>query len=149
MAKRYNTRAIKKNYAYDFEEAAGLLGVHVQTLRSWTLRGLPVLNQSRPYLLLGAHLQEFLDQRQINGKSPLKPNEMRCLKCSTSIIPAGNLADFQSGAGQTGRLIGICPTCDSLCNRFASEAGLPDIAPDLSIKFVTRQASLNEPKAPA
>lgn len=145
MAKRYNARAIRKHHSYTVEEAAEALGAHPQTVRAWISMGLPVLASSRPHLILGAHLREFLDKRQTARRRPLGPDELYCLRCRAAKSPAGGMADFVADGAGPGRLTGICPDCDRICHRFAHAERLAVIAPNLAIMRRAGAPDLNEP----
>lgn len=149
MAKRYNTRTIKKHHCYSIEEAGEAVGVHPQTVRAWIEKGLPCLKQGMPYLILGEHLQAFLSAQVGERKKRLAPNELYCLRCKSSKSPAGGMADFiPEGVGR-GRLTGICPDCESLCHRFAREDRLHVVAPDLAVIRPAAEMDLEEPEKAA
>jgi len=149
VAKRYNTRAIKKHHCYSIEEAAEAVGVHTQTVRTWIEKGLPCLKRGVPYLILGEHLQAFLSAQTIARKRPLGPNEIYCLRCKAPKTPAGKMADFMPEVGGKGRLTGICPDCEGLCHRFVRKDRLPVIAPDLAIVRPAGETDLEEPEKAA
>ena len=148
MAKRYNTHAVKKHQIYTIEEAAEVVGAHVQTVRSWIKAGLCALSDKKPALIIGDHLQEFLSKKKEGARS-LAPNEFYCTRCQEPKTPAGNMADYMATNGITGRLAGICPTCESICNRFVNRQRLGDVAPDLEINFKEGAPSLEEPEKAA
>lgn len=142
MAKRLSARGIKKNQSYTLEEAAMILGVHIQTVRGWEKRGLFVMRGQKPHLVHGEDIQAFLAKRDITAKTPLKPNEVYCLGCRQGVRPDGDLADYVvSGAG-SGRLSGICPNCEAMAHRFVSTRSLPQIAPDLILAIQGAEESL-------
>jgi len=149
VAKRYNLRAVKKNHPYTVEEAADALGVHEQTVRAWFPKGLRVLKSKTPYLILGDDLQSFLGKMKAQRKRPLGLNQLYCLKCRSPKTPYGNLADFIAQASGRGRLQGLCPACDSLCQRFVGRDEIAVIAPDLDIAIPACMNSLNEQAKPA
>ena len=145
MARRYNTRRIKKHHNYSFEEAAEALGVHVQTVRVWAAQGLRCMTDGRPFLILGADLIAFHEQRSGGAKKRLGPNELYCLKCRAPRTPAGRAADFFPYGPDRGRLSGICPDCESMCHRFVRRDRLGLVAPDLSIETPAVFERLKEP----
>ena len=149
MAKRFNARALKKHHSYTIAEAAELLGAHPQTVRAWIRNGLPVLADKTPHLILGDHIQVFLRSDAERRRAPLRPDELYCLSCRSAKTPAGMMADFVEMAPGQGRLTGICPDCEGMCNRFVSSARLPEIAPNLAVEFRSAEASLEEPEEAA
>lgn len=149
MAKRYNARAVKKHHTYTVEEAAEALDAHIQTVRSWGDLGLRIMKSKTPHLILGDDLHRFLASQERGRKRPLGPNELYCLKCRGPKIPEGRLADFILTDSGKGRLSGICPDCGRMCHRFAQEARLADIAPDLEVHIPSHVESLEEQAPPA
>ncbi|MEM9840194.1 MAG: helix-turn-helix domain-containing protein [Pseudomonadota bacterium] len=133
MAKRLSARGIKKNQTYTLEEAAIILGVHVQTVRTWGKVGLPLMRGQKPHLVHGEDLKTFLTRRSGKAKKLLGPNELYCLGCRRAVRPAGDLADHVASGAGSGRLSGICPHCEGMAQRFVSPSSLREIAPDLLI----------------
>lgn len=142
MAKRLAARGIKKHQSYTLEEAALILGVHVQTVRSWERRGLPIMRGQKPHLVHGADLKSFLDKHVRRAKRSLEPNEVYCLRCRDAVRPAGDLADYIPNGTGNGRLSGICPRCESMAHRFVSTPSIRKVAPDLLIGFEGAEESL-------
>lgn len=142
MAKRFSARGIKKNQTYTLEEAALILCVHVQTVRGWGKKGLPVMRGQKPHLVHGEDLKTFLKKQSGQAKQPLGPNEVYCLGCRQAVTPAGGLADYVLQSSGNGRLSGICPQCEEMAHRFVSAPSLHAIAPDLLIAVEGREESL-------
>ena len=75
--KRVNARRVKIHRSYAVDEAARLLGVHKNTVRSWIKRGLPTVDNRRPILILGGAsriscaLGEDVDGNPVNLASVL------------------------------------------------------------------------------
>lgn len=146
MAKRFNARGLKKHHSYTIAEAAEALGAHPQTVRAWIRNGLPVLADKTPHLILGDHIQTYLRGDATRRRTPLGPDELYCLSCRSAKIPAGMMADFVEMALGQGRLAGICPDCEGMCNRFALKSRLSEIAPGLAVEFRSAESSLREPE---
>ena len=51
MDKRPSHRALRAARSYTLEEAAKALGVSQGTIRNWVKKGLPIMNDQRPYLI--------------------------------------------------------------------------------------------------
>jgi len=126
MSKRIQVRGIKSAQPYSLQEAADALGVSLPTIRSWIKAGLPALTSHRPFLIIGAALSEFLTIRKRNKKSPLAQDQLYCLSCKEPKKPLGLLVDFIPQTQSTGRLVGLCPDCDTICNRMISAKKLPE-----------------------
>ena len=119
MSKNYNPNRVKINRSYTVEEAASLLGVHKNSVRSWiNNHGLMTIDDKKPFLILGKVLREFLQLRRSKNKSKCLPHEIYCLKCKKPRTPAGNMAENIPETDTRGRLISICPVCESLVNRY-------------------------------
>ncbi len=136
MTRRINPRKVKIHQNYTVEEVAQLVGRSIPTVRSWIKKGLRVMRGQIPHLILGADLREYLDKSQKSNKKPLTPNQLYCLKCRKPQAPYGALVDYVPISDVRGRLEGLCPTCEGICNRFASPRQLPRFAEifDLTIR---------------
>lgn len=145
MAKRYNARSLKTHHNYTVEQVSEILGAHPQTIRSWSNKGLPCLRAKIPHLFIGAHVQTFLAAQSASKKQPLAPDHLYCLSCRAGKIPHESEADFIPDGGGRGRLIGLCPDCENLCNRFVSKAQIRIVAPSLTVTHQPRGPSLKEP----
>ena len=133
MRKRINPNLAKIHRSYYVGDVADLLDVHKNTVRAWVAEGLPVNDDIRPMLILGGELRGFLQKRNLKNKQPCKKNEMYCMKCRRPRIPAGNMVEFKPTMGNKGCLIGICPTCETMMNRFSNLTILSAIADVLEV----------------
>jgi hypothetical protein len=130
-----NPRLVKTHRNYTVEDISHLFGIHKNTVREWFKRGLPVIDDKRPMLILGRDLFDFLQARRIKNKRPCKPNQMYCLRCRTPKVPAGNIADYQPITESLGNLFGICPDCEADMNRCTSMVKLKEIREQIDITF--------------
>ena len=118
MAKRLPWRKVKTHRSYTFDEAARVLGVHKNTVRNWVRHdGLSALVETRPYLILGGDLRDFLGTRQKSAKQKLGPTEMFCLSCRKPRTGPPGLVEDVSGPVGPARVRGICPACTTVMNR--------------------------------
>jgi len=125
MGKRNpNPRLVKIHRNYSVEEIGSVLDVHKNTVREWIKRGLPIIDDKRPMLILGRELFDFLQAKRLKNKRPCKPNQMYCLRCRSPKIPAGNMVDYQPVTDTLGNLFGLCPDCEAGMNRRTSLAKL-------------------------
>lgn len=121
MSKKLNPNHAKINRNYSVEEVAGLYGVHKNTVHSWIKKhGLVTNDDKRPILILGSHLKLFLQEKRTKNKRKCLPHEIYCLRCRKPQVPAGKMADYIAMTDTTGRLISICPECESLINKYSS-----------------------------
>ncbi len=135
MARRHNVRRVKILRSYSLSEAAKLLGVHKLTISRWIDRGLPLIEQKRPFLIHGSDLRAFLTAQQPR-KQPCRAGEIYCVRCRAPKRPAGDMADYIPRTATTGLLTGICPNCESIIHRVANVATLASACGNLN---VTRQ----------
>jgi excisionase family DNA binding protein len=136
MAKRHpNYRRVKVHRNYTVEEAAGLLGIHKNTVRLWVKTGLPVIADRRPILILGRDLAPFLQARRIRNKQRCQPGEIYCVRCRVPQLQAGDMAEYQPITEKCGNLAAICPACESMMNRRVSMAKLEQVRGKLDITF--------------
>jgi len=124
MAKRVSARGIKKDRLYTYEMAAELLGVSVQTVRSWRSLGLVVLIAKKPHYILGEALIEFLCKRQEKRSVKMRADQFYCFICRSPQCPYGMMVDYVPINDFRGRLEALCEVCEGRCQRFASEASL-------------------------
>lgn len=144
MAKRLNPNLAKIHRNYTIEEIATLLSVHKNTVRSWVKGGLPTNDDKKPMLILGSELRLFLQSKRGINKRKCKPFELYCLRCRTPQVPAGNMVDYEPSNELLGCLIGICPVCNSIINKFSSIAKLELIKDKLEITLPRSLKHINE-----
>jgi len=135
MAKRLNPNLAKIHRGYLVEEIANLFSVHKNTVRSWVKNGLPTNDDKRPMLILGSELRLFLQSKRKINKRKCKPFELYCLRCRRPQIPLGNMVDYEPSSDHLGCLIGICPTCNSIINKYSSITQLELIKDELEVTF--------------
>ena len=124
----FNPRLIKARRSYSLPEVAEVYGIHPRTVQHWRKEGLLVLDEaSRPFLVMGAALQDFLRERQRNRKHPLKPGEFFCstCRCARRSAPGAlltEITDKRLGKQHRQALIrGICEVCGRRLLRFSSD----------------------------
>lgn len=128
-AKRtFNPKLIRARRSHSFAEIAELYGIHPRTVQRWRKEGLPVLDEaSRPFLVMGAALQDFLRERQRKRKHPLKPGEFFCstCRCARRSAPEALLTEITAkrlGKRYRQALIrGVCEVCGRRLLRFSSD----------------------------
>ena len=117
---RCNPNLAKINRSYTYEEAAKIFGVHKNTIAAWEKQGLVVLREKKPYLVLGAHLREFLSARKEKSRRTCKLHEAYCVRCRAPREPSDRYVEYLPISESKGRLVGLCPTCATLINKFVS-----------------------------
>ena len=150
--RRADWRRIKGKYSYTVEEAARVLNLHRNTVRTWVRRGgLPAMTGSRPHLILGVALVEFLKARRLTGKRKCGLGELYCLKCRAPRKPVAELIEQRPMASGRSRIVGICSTCETLMHRFVANRNLEASLRELGVQpgpahgslVDTRSLSLN------
>lgn len=147
MAKRLNPNLAKIHRNYTVEEIANLYSVHKNTVRSWVKAGLPTNDDKRPMLILGADLKNYLQSKRESNKRKCKPFEIYCVRCRTPQIPIGNMVDYEPSNERLGCLIGICPVCNGMINKYASTAKLKLIEDKLEITFTKSLKHINKSRS--
>ena len=130
-----NLAKIHRNYSV--EDIASLFGLHKNTVRAWIKNGLPVIDKARPMLILGSDLRAYLKDKRQSKKSKCKPTELYCVSCKAPKKPALDMVEFKAAEGSTGCLIGLCPECDSVMNKFCSQENLKAIQSELEVTITT------------
>jgi len=126
MRKKYNLRKIVSKRCYTTEEIAGLLNVHVQTVRTWRKDGMqPIEGSTSPYLFLGSVVKAFLAKELSRQKVKLSDGEFYCLRCNKAVKPTTTrIIDRKVTIGKGKQSIffaGNCPNCDLELRRFATK----------------------------
>ena len=137
MPKRPNPMAVNKALTYTIEESANALGVTTTTIRNYVRRGLPIMTSQRPFLISGEALRVFLLNVRQSHKKPLQADELFCPTCRAGRRPFGMMVDLIMISGKSGRLAGLCETCDGPSQRIISTRQVKDFA---AIFDITEQA---------
>jgi len=69
MSGRCNPNKAKIHRSYTVEEIACLFSIHKNTVREWIKKGLPVCDNQKPMLILGAELREFIQAKNKKNKT--------------------------------------------------------------------------------
>lgn len=142
MAKRVSTRRIKGNRAYTYEEAAEALCVTPQTIRAWRKKGLDVMVEQTPHLILGHVLKAFVATQVAKARTQLRIDQVYCLGFKAARHPYGMMADYVAKDDATGHLKTLCDHCGSPCVRFIKASDLSDFAEN----WISPPAPLRTPK---
>lgn len=139
-----NYRLVKRHRNYTVEEVARLFGTHRNTVRNWIALGLPTIDNSRPTLILGRNLAEFLQRRRQNHKRKCQPGEIYCVRCRVPQKPADDMVDYQPFSATLGNLVGICPQCESLIFRGVNPAKIERVRGNLNVTIPQAEEHINE-----
>ena len=116
----YNPNLIKLHRSYTFDELAAVFGIHKNTVATWVKKGLPCLNERRPFLILGAEARLYLRQQRTVRKKSCKPDELYCVRCKAPSKAAERFVEYLPLTPTKGRLTGFCERCEGVINKFAS-----------------------------
>jgi hypothetical protein len=148
-APRFNPRLIKLHRSYSIDEAARALGAHSNSVRGWIKRGLPVVDRSRPVLILGHELRAFLEGRRKAAKRPCPPGTLYCFKCRAPRAPALGMVDCQPINRACGNLKALCNTCGTIMHRQTRIDAIAAIMPGIAVQLREAGASIAERTEPS
>ena len=141
---RINPRRAKLHRSYDVGELADRLDVHKNTVRQWIKRGLPVMDGTRPVLILGSHFQAWWSQRRKAAKRPCLPGQMYCFKCREPKAPACDMVDYAATNAATGNLKALCETCGTMMHRRTRLVDIATKMPGLDVQITQAPSSIVE-----
>ena len=144
MSGQLNPNRVKIHRNYTVEEVATLFDIHKNTVRNWIRKGLPVLDDQKPFLILGVELKEFLKISRKKNKQKCKPDEMYCMSCKSPQRPAENMVDYVPVSDHSGRLVGLCSTCESIINKICSFESIQRNTCHFDITFPLAQKHINK-----
>ena len=137
-----NPCRLKQHRSYSAAELAGLLGVHKNTIRQWTLDGLCPLGNGRPALFHGGDTKAFLFNRNAGRKRPCPPGTLYCFRCREPRNPAGAMADYVAINPVSGNLQALCQTCETIMHRRVRLAALNATMPNVDVRIMKAPARL-------
>ena len=148
MAERPNPNLAKIHRNYTVEEVADLFSIHKNTVRSWVKEGLATNDDKRPMLILGSNLKQYLQSKRKSKKLKCLPFEIYCLRCRLPQVPAENMVEYEPINGSMGHLIGLCPSCTGIINKYFTIAKLEQIKDKLDITLPKALKHINESSKP-
>lgn len=147
--RRINPRLIKLHRSYSVEEAARVLGTHKNSIRNWIKNGLPIVDRSRPVLMLGHELRAYLERKRKAAKRPCPPGMLYCLKCRQPRAPAMGMIEATRQNAATGNLSAICETCGSMMHRRTRLDAIATVMPNLDVQIREAGARIGECASPS
>lgn len=132
MARRFNTKLIRKRRAYTTKEIAALFSMNTRSVQQWISKsGLsPIEGSLNPYLIDGETLYDFLTQKKQKRKCLLQTDEFYCLKCKCSrngIASEATITKTETRIGNKGKFKEIreskCEVCGIKLFRFYTYQG--------------------------
>lgn len=135
MARRFKTRGIKRNKAYEVHELAAAACVSPATVRNWLKDGMGKVDETRPAVIMGFQALDYLDRRKAKGKRPMQVGEFYCMRCKVPRAALGAMADYVPTSPNGGRLKALCEVCECNCNRNIRASELPAFSKVLEIEI--------------
>jgi hypothetical protein len=142
MGRRAQASKVKANRCYSYQDAADALDVSYVTVRSWARQGLTVMADTRPVLILGNDLKEFLTRRNARRRRSLASGELYCFTCKAARLPKNLVALYRPQSPRSGRLEGVCNVCDRRLFRMASLRTLPGLSGPVKIQIYRNKDTL-------
>ncbi|WP_417514816.1 helix-turn-helix domain-containing protein [Minwuia sp.] len=130
-----------RNYTVD--EAARLLNCSKSTIRRLIAKGLPVIKDQKPHLILGSDLIEFL-KKQRRPKVRCGPGEFYCLRCRAPRQPALGMVEIRSRNVSSLNIRALCDVCQAVMHRRVSERQMPSFSANFEISDPQAQGHLGE-----
>lgn len=140
--RRINPRCAKLHRSYAAHELAERLDVHKNTVRHWIKDGLPVVDGTRPVLILGSDFQEWWGKRRKAAKRPCQLGQMYCFKCREPKAPALGMVEFVATNAITGNLKALCETCGTMMHRRTRLVDIAAKMPDLEVRHTQAPSSI-------
>lgn len=140
--KRINPRRAKLHRSYTAHELAERLDVHKNTVHHWIKDGLPVVDGTRPILILGSEFQAWWGKQRKAAKRPCQPGQMYCFKCREPKAPALGMVDYVATNAATGNLKALCETCGTMMHRRARLGDIAAKMPGLDVRRTLAPSSI-------
>lgn len=149
MARSYNPNLVKQHRCYRIDEVASLFKCHKNTVSRWLRVGLEPIDDSRPTLIHGRVLKDYLRQAKSARKKACKSDEMYCMRCKEPRKPLDHEVWWVPQTATKGRLVGCCETCGSTVNRFSKTENLASLSELFAIQFESDQKRISDSDKPA
>jgi hypothetical protein len=120
MSSRNNPNSVKIHRSYTVIEVSETLGVHPKTVRNWIRVGLPVVDEKRPLLIIGADLRIYLKQKRKTYMHRCEVHEMYCFKCRQANNPSIETLQFIAKPAGMAQMAGRCEECGCKANKYVS-----------------------------
>jgi hypothetical protein len=145
----YNARLFRSRRVYSFSEIAESLDTHIRTVQRWKREGLKIHDEeTRPFLVMGKDLQDFLRARSRSRKRPLQPGEFYCPRCRKQTKSVADRIEADFTGKFLGRvykqvlLRGVCEKCGQSLLLFSSDKKLADLR-KIGLTFTEHRPALN------
>lgn len=141
MPKQARLSGIKAAHCYTIEEAADVAGVSPRTIRNWAVDGLRVMDGTRPALIRGDDLRDFIKSARASRKVRTRIDTFYCLRCRKERRAAEDMADCVIKAHRA-TLTALCEVCETALSKPVAEARIPELARTLDLKITRHDRTL-------
>jgi len=149
MNSKPNFRAAKIHRTYTVKEAAGLLGVHRNTIRRWMKSaGLKHLDDQKPTLISGAELVRFGASRK-TIKYPCELTEAFCFRCREPRKAALDACEIAGVTDKGCNIRLLCETCATVMHKVVPWRKMHLLASEYAVSTSLDVLSLVERNAPS
>ena len=128
--KLYSYKPISYWYSYEIEEICHIFkdnGLHPQTVRRWINKeGLSTIDKSRPTLIYGYDLINFLKKRNQRHKKHTSFEQFFCMKCQDGRNVFRNIIQIEQSHHYL-KAKARCRDCKTIMNKSYKITGLPDL----------------------
>ena len=140
---RINPRRAKLHRSYSAQELAERLDVQKNTVRQWIKGGLPVVDGTRPVLILGSEFQAWWGKQRKAAKRPCQPGQMYCFKCREPKAPALGMIEYTPANAATGNLKALCETCGTMMHRRTRRTDIAARMPGMVVQITQAPSSID------
>ena len=132
-------KLVKTLHSYTFEEISELFNIHVKTVHTWKKAGLKIIDDSRPFLVMGYDLKEFIKDKIVKRKVKLMPNEFYCARCNAARMSKDNEVSLKLTGRTMGKdlkemiIKGFCEHCNTRLNRFSHLGKIDEVKNNFNI----------------
>ncbi|WP_052254268.1 helix-turn-helix domain-containing protein [Leisingera sp. ANG-S5] len=137
MPKQARLSGIKSFRCYTIEEAAEISGVSPRTVRNWASDGLRVMDVTRPALIRGDDLRDYIRSKRESRATKTKTDTFYCFRCRKERHAAEGLADCEIKEGRA-KLTALCAVCETVVSKPVAVGCVSEIARILDLR-ITRQ----------
>jgi hypothetical protein len=137
--RKYNTRRISSKMSYSVQEIAELCSLHKNAVLTWVRSGLKTIDQKKPYLINGAVLIEYINNKQKSRKHKCKPNELFCFKCRQPRKPKTDSVSITTRNIHRLKISAKCEVCETKMFKEASVQRRPELEKTYSVVLQTQE----------
>ncbi|SHH76262.1 helix-turn-helix domain-containing protein [Marivita hallyeonensis] len=134
MPKQARLSGIKSFYCNTIGEASEVAGVSLRTIRNWASDGLHVMNGTRPALIRGDDLRDYIKSKRKSLSVRTRIDAFYCVKCRKERRAAEGFVDCEVKQGRA-KLTAFCETYETVVSKPVAESLIPEIARTLDLKI--------------